>query len=220
MTKRYFALIGLLIAMDTNADVVIGAGMAKAGLEPNGTWRQETFQQDINKRGGSWMIGWEDDLTDHFSYRGAYHNWGRQTLAAGYLSGGDYRFNPDSANRCFEKCPATNWAFSSYESKGLEISGKYQLNLPLKPYVRLGVVAYSAEQTTDVPDMGGAETPDAYRRSFCVYHMASHGISGMGGVGIKYKNIALEYNKVPNVRAKDAAFRGVTELLVTMSVPF
>lgn len=220
MTKRYLALIGLLIAMDTNADVVIGAGTAKAGLEPDGTWRQPTFQQDINTHSSSWMIGWEDPISRNFGYRVAYHNWGSQNLSSGYLSGGDHRYTANTSDHCAGPCPSTNWNFSHYESKGLEASVKYQLDAPTKPYVRLGIVAYSAEQTTDVPNMGEADRPDPYRRNFSVYHMASHGISGMGGIGIKYKNIALEYNKVPSVRAKDAAFRGVTELLVIVSVKF
>jgi len=218
-----FILLHLVVSVASANDqgIVLGVGKAVAGLEPDGTWRQPTFQQDSNTRDTAWLLGWEAMVSPHWGYRVAYHSWGRQTLAAGFLSGGDFRYVESTPNHCDEHCPATNWAFSYFEAKGLEVSGKAQTTVwKLTTYGRIGIVAYQAEQTTDVPDQGEADNPDSYRRQFGVYHMVSHGLSGMGAIGIGGKTLSLEYLWIPGVRAKDSAFRGIKELVLVGRIPF
>lgn len=212
-----FAFILLSIfASCSHADMVLGVGKSVVTLEPQGTWRQETFEQDANTRSDAWMIGYE---TEHL--RIAYHSWGRATLASGYLAGGDSRYTDKTSNHCDGPCPATNWAFSYQEAKGIEVSGKLSTSLwGFKPYVRGGVVYYHVVQQTDVPDQGEADNPDNYRRAFAVYNMARNGLSGMYGFGVSKGRIGLEMNVYPSVRAKDAAFRGITEFQLTASIPF
>ena len=212
-----FAFILLsIMASCAQADIVLGVGKSVVALEPLGTWRQDTFEFDANTRSDSWMIGVESG-----NWRLAYHAWGRATLAAGYLSGGDNRYIESSANHCDGKCPATNWAFSYQEAKGFEVSRKFSTAIwGINPYVRAGAVYYRVVQQTNVPDQGEADNPDSYRRSFAVYNMARNGFSGMYGAGISLGHVSLEINAYPSVRAKDAAFRSITETMLTVAVPF
>ena len=212
-----FAFILLsIMASCAHADVVLGVGKSVVALEPLGTWRQDTFEFDANTRSDSWMIGVEAG-----SWRFAYHAWGRATLAAGYLSGGDNRYIESTSNHCDQKCPATNWAFSYQEAKGFEVSRKFYTAIwGFNPYLRAGVVYYQVTQWTDVPDMGEADNADVYRRSFAQYHMTRNGLSGMWGYGVSKGRFSLEVNHYPSVRATDSAFRGVIETMLTVAVPF
>jgi len=224
--QNSYAVIGAAILLSffascAKADMVLGVGKSVVTLEPQGTWRQDTFEQDANTRSDSWMIGFESDISKHVGYRVAYHSWGRATLASGYLSGGDYRYKAETTDHCDGQCPSTNWAFSYQEAKGIELSSKFHVKLSgFVPYFRAGVVYYHVTQQTNVPDMGDADNADVYRRTFAVYNMSRNGLSGMAGVGVSYGRLGLEINQYPSVRAHDAAFRGVTEFQLTASVPF
>ena len=210
-----FIVLSVLVSA-CYADVVMGVGKSVVALEPLGTWRQDTFEADANTRSDSWMVGYESG-----GWRFAYHAWGRATMAAGYLSGGDSRYLVGTSNHCSNICPATNWAFSYQEAKGLEVSRKFSTAIwGFNPYLRAGAVYYQVTQWTDVPDMGEADNADVYRRSFAQYHMTRNGLSGMWGYGISKGRFSLEVNHYPSVRAKDAGFRSVKEFLLTASVPF
>lgn len=184
----------------------LGYGATKFGLQPDGTWYQRRFSQDVDTDSKAYTIGLSGPVWKDTRWRVAYVNFGA-TRANTYAVPDDANYNPKAVNGCNGNClPLAHlmgygnaYGFEATIQPGIKF-GDHRVFVEAGPAYIYGKWIVQVENECNGWDSDNNCT--RWNSNYTQDRMKGWNWQVKLGAGYEYKNVTLAYSYYPEFKEK------------------
>lgn len=219
MPIRILCTVALLLAALATGmaraagDFYLTLGLGQATLHQlrhNGHWYQDGYGYVLDEKANAWKIGAGWQVSRRLALEADWRDLGEYNGIARFVN--DDNYNVDQQT-CREPCDPTLTGWQNGTARGLGLSAVFSQPGRITPFIRAGAFVHQVKFRSYV---ALADSPlDRRIHTTTDDNFDRIGVRAFGGIGVRYKNLDIEYTFYPDVGTVLTAYRHVSTLMIS-----